>query len=417
MIDLADFPFTTSNVTGIDTALAGVAAPFTILEVGGADVAIIGVENIDTESLVFPGRIAGLTIEDAATSANAARVAAEEAGADVFIAVAHIGANAASPPAAATGPLMDFAEALDGFHAVIGAHSHVNVDATTSDGTVVVQTAQNGGNYAKISLFLVPYSGYLIDSSGSLVTTATAGVTPDPDVVAYLEPIQTAVRAELDVVIGQATDLYPQSNTIVRTAEAAIGDLVTDVLRDYCGDAQIGLWNGGGIRAPIPSSYAPADLTLHRTTAGYVNTPPYDIVVGDIYAVLPYGNLAVCRTITGQQLWAALNNGVSQIRTGGGRFAQVSGIRYTFNVPSDGTSVPFISAVTLADGTPIPNDADHTYTFATNDYLSLGGDGYTVLNDGTMAPGDIMADVMIDAIETAGTITPYTDGRITRTDL
>ncbi len=55
-----------------------------------------------------------------------------------------------------------------------------------------------------------------------------------------------------------------------------------------------------------------------------------------------------------------------------------------------------------------------TYTLATNDFMNQGGDGYRVLNDGTGISRENLAEVTAEYIRTLGTITPTTDGRITR---
>jgi 5'-nucleotidase len=46
-------------------------------------------------------------------------------------------------------------------------------------------------------------------------------------------------------------------------------------------------------------------------------------VVGDAYAVLPFGNSAVTRTVTGQQLWAMMEHSVEALPAANGWFGQV----------------------------------------------------------------------------------------------
>lgn len=56
---------------------------------------------------------------------------------------------------------------------------------------------------------------------------------------------------------------------------------------------QLGFTNGGGIRAPLPSSYLPVDTTLRRNTPGYAPGPPFDLVAGDVFETLPFGNSVI----------------------------------------------------------------------------------------------------------------------------
>jgi len=209
--------------------------------------------------------------------------------------------------------------------------------------------------------------------------------------------------------------LFPRGGNIERREEVAIGNLIADAIRLRYG-TQLALTNGGGIRAPLPSSYLPADTTLRRTTPGYAPGPPFDLVVGDVFTVLPFGNSVVTRNVTGAQLWAALENGVSQINPAtclgtDGRFPQISGFKLTFKC-SNPVGARVLS-VAFMDGTPILADGT-TYTFATNDFVNAGGDSYTMLADGQGVTREVMADVVLEYIEGLGTITPTIEGRITK---
>jgi 5'-nucleotidase len=150
-------------------------------------------------------------------------------------------------------------------------------------------------------------------------------------------------------------------------------------------------------------------MALRRLTPGYAPGPPYDLVVGDIFTILPFGNAVLTRTVTGTQLWAILEWGVAAFPPGGGRFPQTSGFRFTFD-----SSKPVgsrIVSVTLNDGTVIHPDAT-TYTFATNDFTNAGGDGYTMLADGQGITREVMANVVQEYVTALGTVSPLTDGRI-----
>jgi 5'-nucleotidase len=139
-------------------------------------------------------------------------------------------------------------------------------------------------------------------------------------------------------------------------------------------------------------------------------------VIGDIFAVLPFGNTVVTRTVTGAQLWAALENGVSQISVvtcdgADGRFPQISGFKFTFKCSNPAGAR--VLSVSLSDNTPIPADGT-TYTFATNNFVNSGGDFYSVLNDGQGVTRDNMFDVTVAYVQGLGTITPTLEARITK---
>jgi 5'-nucleotidase len=233
-----------------------------------------------------------------------------------------------------------------------------------------------------------------------------------------LTPYRTALSAILDEQIGVATALFPRGNAFERSGESALGDLLADAMRLRYG-TQLALTNGGGIRRSLPAdNYLPADLTLRRIAAPYVIGPPFDLVKGDVQTILPFGNLAVTRSVTGAQLWAALENGVSQINLANnpigadGRFPQISGFRFKYDATKPAGSR--VWEVTLTDGTPVPNDASTSYTFATNDFVNSGGDFYAMFADGQGVSREILADVLRAHIADAGTVSPLLDGRITQ---
>jgi 5'-nucleotidase len=99
--------------------------------------------------------------------------------------------------------------------------------------------------------------------------------------------------------------------------------------------------------------------------------------------------------ITGKNLWAALENGVSQYPTAG-RWPQVAGLKFTVDVSKPAFSR--IVSVTKADGTPIAAD-DTKYSVATVDYMVYGGDGYTQFDPSKQVLGGLLVDVFVDALK------------------
>lgn len=210
-------------------------------------------------------------------------------------------------------------------------------------------------------------------------------------------------------VVGTVTALFPMTTMQVRTSETAIGNLVADALRLRTG-VQIALQNGAGIQSGLPSVFLPANTALRRPGAGYAAGPPYDITAGDVAQVLFFRNLAVTRTVTGSQLWAMLEHGVSSYPAASAGFPQISGFSFTFSQSAPVGSR--VLSVTLDGGAPILEDGA-TYTFATNEFVNGGGDGYSMLNDGTGTPRQPVERVVADYFRSAGPLSPSLSGRIT----
>lgn len=410
MIDLAQFQYVSANLKNLEENLTGVL-PFKIFEVGGVKVAVIGITNPEAPTLVFPGSFGTIEVTDPVPAANKARAAARRAGAKVFVAITHLGVTGFDPDTGAPfGPLIDFASNVGGFDIIFGDHTDVQFSGIINN-ALVVENRSKGATYARTRLTVDPFNGRVIDRSVDFVIPLSDAVTPDSAIVTLLNPFRTELGVIFDRVIGIATDVFPRGGNIERLGEVAIGNLVADSMRLRYG-TQLAVTNGGGLRAPLPSSFLPADTSLRRTTPGYAPGPPFDLVAGDVFTVLPFGNSVVTRTVTGAQLFAALEHSVAVIPSASGRFLQISGFRFTYDSSQPPGSR--IVSVELDDSTPILADTT-VYTLALPDFVNAGGDGYTMFADGQGTSRELMAEVLRNHIEvtSGGVVTPVVEGRIT----
>lgn len=415
MVDLASFPFVSANLKNVNDAVvckqpaeSQCVPPYVLTKIGSVKVAIIGVTNPDAAELLPPGKLGAIKVTAPAYAANNARKAAKKAGAKLFIALAHMGATGVDPQGKPTGPLLELAHKLSGFDVVLGDHTNVQVDEVVN-GALVVENKSQGATYARIKLTVDLKNGKTKNPSVEFVVPDATKVTPDATVESILGPYRTELAKAFDGTIGLADGILFRGNNVERLGEVAIGNLVADSLRVRYG-TQLGFTNGGGIRASIPSSYAPVNKSLRRPADGYAAGPPFDVVVGDAYAVLPFGNAAVTRSLTGAQLWAMMEHSVSALPQPQGFFGQISGFKVTFD--SSKPAGERVVSIVLDDGTPVVNDGSQKLSMATSDFIDAGGDGYTMLvpSDGTSR--DKMADVLRDHLKNVGTASTAIDGRL-----
>jgi 2',3'-cyclic-nucleotide 2'-phosphodiesterase (5'-nucleotidase family) len=218
-------------------------------------------------------------------------------------------------------------------------------------------------------------------------------VEPDPETEALVDKYKKQLDESLNIEIGTTMGPLDSRRNVVRTEEAAIGNLIADAMRGANG-ADIAITNGGGIRAD------------RQYDAGTVLTRK------DVLTELPFGNVTVVTEITGQQVLEALENGFSQVENGAGRFPQISGMKVVVNL-SQRTGRRVVS-VMVGDK---PLDLDAKYKVATNDFMLNGGDGYTALAGGKVLigprSGDLMANDVADYIAAAGKVDAKVEGRIT----
>ncbi len=413
MARLARFPYLSANLANVAANATcpgkpgnACVVPYRIFHVAGAKVAVIGITNPDAPSLVKPGNLGTIRVTEPVAAAQAARAQAAREGAKVFVLIVHMGASGVTMSGDPVGPLLDLAGQLTGFDVILGDHTNITVNREVN-GALVVENKSFGLTYARVKLSVDRATGVLAKSA-EIVTPNADMVPPDPAVVDLLAPFRTQLAAVYDGKIAVATGLYERGNNIERLNEVPIGNLLADALRTRYG-TQIAYTNGGGIRAAIPSSYAPKDLTLRRPAAGYAAGPPFDIVVGDAYAVLPFGNVCVTRTITGLQLWRMLEHSVEALPNANGWFGQISGFRFVYD-----SSKPVgmrVVSVALDDGTAIAADQNVKLTMVTSDFLDTGGDGYTMLVGSDGVSRDKMADVLLDHMKAKATLEPKIDGR------
>lgn len=220
----------------------------------------------------------------------------------------------------------------------------------------------------------------------------SAFVTPDPETQAIVARYEGELSKELDVAIGTATMPLDSRSSSVRGQETAIGNLIADASRVSTG-ADVAIINGGGIRG---NKQYPAGHTLTRR---------------DILTELPFGNATVLVEITGKDIKDALENGVSQFDNRAGRFPQVSGMVVTFDTKA--APGARILSIEIAGK---PYDAAAIYKVASNDFMFVGGDGYSALGRGKTligkTDGSLMANVVMAHVRKLGTVDSKIEGRL-----
>jgi 5'-nucleotidase len=421
MIRFSDFQWVTSNyntLRGLDAGNGKRAKSFVILDRGGVKVGVVGVNTKDTPDQIMPGNLdftyAGtnysIEISDDTSRINAAANAARAAGADMVVALIHEGWNS-NTGGKAVGPLIDYAKTLD-VDLVYGAHSHQTY-SSVHNGTLTAMVRNAGVEYNRTQVCVNTETNTVLGASNEVITTANAPVKSGGDaaVTAMVAGYKATLNAKMDVKVGKVATITPIGGTppVQRSGEHAFGNWSADIVRaKYKTD--FALMNGGGIRSTFPAStYTPADKTLVRSGA----TGPYDIVLGDIYTIQPFGNVFSVIEVTGTQLWAALENGVSRYPSDG-RWPHVSGMKLTVDVTKPVGSR--IVSITDLEGAAIAKDSK-TYTLALTDFVAKGGDGYNMFDVSKLQVRDLDAEVIAEALRAdaaAGKITEMKlDGRIT----
>ena len=375
-----------SNVTEPDGEVIDGAATTHMIEVAGYKLGFFGVTTPDAAHISS----AGPTVAFASYEATARKLVPElrAQGADLVVALAH--QDLADDMAMISGGL--------GVDVVLAGHDHVL--AAYYDGRGAVLQSSSQANYVG----LLELTMNRVERRGKqrfvwrpdIRFVSTDDVAPDPTMAAAVGEYEARLSTELDVEIGTTQGLLDSRRAMVRTGETAIGNLITDAMRQAVG-ADIAITNGGGIRG---------DRTYDAGTR---------LTRRDIQTELPFGNKTVLLELSGAKVRAALEHGLSAVEKVSGRFPQLSGVELKWN-PKAPAGARLVE-VRVA-GAPLDDAA--SYRVATNDFMARGGDGYAVFKGAKQLidpdSARLLASQVIDHIVAQAGIKATVEGRITKAE-
>jgi len=302
-----------------------------------------------------------------------------------------------------------------GADAVLGGHTHYQTIGAAPNGTLIVENVNAGTRFTRVRLVVDTNARTVIYKTADWHKPWNLGVTADPAIQAEIDALNAQLAPILSTVIGESSRFVPRADACGqssgRTCESLIGDLATDSMRlTYSTDFAI--TNAGGLRADltcpttdIAGDYCPA----------YV-PPPYPISRGQVLGVLPFGNVVATFSTSGAELKAFLENGVSKMPAVDGRFPQVSGLCFTYDISKPAGSRVLSAVEQAADGTCTGPAIDLastslSYSMAINDFMAYGGDGYPNVAS-KMTTQNIMDQVLADYITLNTPVSPAIQGRI-----
>lgn len=413
LIPLAAFPYLSANIVDAYGLTPPEWRPSQLFGYSGGTYAVVGFSNDDLPTLVNPGALDPFHMLDsvAAVSAEAGRLRAKSYR--PIIALGHLGATGGTLTNP-TGPLADFADDLVNVDAVIGDHTDVQVISTRPNGVLVTENRSRGIRFTRLRIVMDTSTKAVVYKTADYHRPWTIGVTGDAAIAARIDELNSELAALLGVVIGESDVAVPRAdacgNGAGRTCESLVGNVVTDAMRTtYATDFAIS--NSGAFRADLtcPTTDEPFDFCPDY------DEPPYLITRGQVLAVVPFGNLVVTVDIDGAELAAMLENSVSMTPSVQGRFPQVSGLCFTYDVSAPAGS-RIVGAVRQAangscTGAPVDLTPASTYLIAENDFMASGGDGYPDFS-GRAATRDYMDQVAADYVTMNSPITPAIQGRI-----
>ena len=393
------FPIISSNLDLTKSAeLSGKIGDHVVLEVGGQKVGIISALATDTVDTSSPGP--DVVFADEIEALTAAVTKLEAQGVQHIIALTHVGYNLDQRIAAQ----------VPGIDAVVGGHSHTYLSATDDKATGLYPTMVANPTGAEVPVVTAyaygKYMGHLdlafddagkVVSAGGDVRVIDASITPNAEIAARVAEMGGPIADLKAKVVAEASGDIDGDRTTCRQVECQMGNLVSDAMLDRVRDqgVTIAIQNGGGLRASIQGGL---------------------VTMGDVLTVLPFQNTLATFQVTGATVVAALENGVSEVADGAGRFAQVAGLKYTFD-PALPAGARVSDVMVEEHGVWSAIDPAKIYGVVSNNYVRSGGDGFRMFATDSINAYDFgpdLADVLAEYMIKNAPYQPYLDGRITR---
>ena len=293
---------------------------------------------------------------------------------------------------------------------VVGGHSHSLLSNTDDkaegpyptmidnpDGYKVPVT--QAASYSKyLGEFTVTFddNGVVKEAKGDPIFLDKS-IEPDAAVLARIKELGAPIEELKTKEVSETTAPIDGSREICRASECEMGNLVSDAILDRVKDQGVTIvfQNGGGIRASIDQGV---------------------VTMGEVLTVLPFQNTLATFQLTGKDIVASLEHGVSMIEEGKGAFPQVAGLKYSFDKSVAPNAGRIKSVEVMEGGAWAPIDEAKLYMVATNNFMRRGGDGYKLFADNAQNAYDYgpgLEQVVADYLAANRPYTPKLDGRIT----
>jgi 5'-nucleotidase len=372
---------------------------YEIREFEGIPVAFIGLTLKGTANIVSPPGIAGLEFKDEADTVNALVPELKARGVEAIVVLIHEGGYPTgdyNECPGISGAIVDIVKKFDrAVDVVISGHTH-QAYVCQIDRRLVTSGDKYGTLVTTIDLKLDRASRDIVSAKADNVIVRIGAYARDPEQTALLEAYDKLAAPLGNRPAGSVSETL--SNIPDHAGESALGDIIADAQLAATqatakGGAVIAMTNPGGIR-----------INVTRKDEGAVS-------YADLFASQPFRNQLVTLSLTGAQIKNVLEQQWRDPKLP--RILQVSnGFGYSWDDARPNGDRVLADSLSL-NGTRI--DPAASYRVTVNNYLSVGGDGFTVLKDGT-APlvGVYDVDALYGYFRANSPIGPAPAKRITR---
>ena len=394
----AKFHYLAASTIATDTGKT-IFPPYEIREFEGIPVAFIGLTLKGTPGIISPVSAAGLEFKDEAETVNALVPELKARGVEAIVVLIHEGGYPTgdyNECPAISGAIVDIVKKFDrAVDVVISGHTH-QAYVCEIDGRLVTSGDKYGTIVTAIDLKLDPATRDIVSAKADNVIVRTNSYASDPQQTALLEAYDKVAAPIANRRAGSVTDTLSRAPN--DAGESALGDIIADAQLAATrtaanGGAVIAVTNPGGVRT---------DITKKEDGA---------VTYADVFASQPFRNQLVTLTLTGSQIKTMLEQ--QWLDPKRPRILQVSkGFNYTWDGAKP-TGERVIADRMLLNGQRI--DPAASYRVTVNNYLAVGGDGFTALKQGTTPQfGVYDVDALYAYFQAKSPIAPQPSDRIAR---
>ena len=346
-----DFQILSANVFWADSGEL-IFNAYATIEIDGVTLGFFGLTTPDTPIVTHPRNVANVYFGDTVPAAEAAIEALQAAGADVIIAITHLGDEGSNYTS------VGLANAVEGIHLIVDGHSHnLFPEGLLVNDTLIVMAHEHLTHVGRVEIVVSEDGEVALTATVIDHETARENFEPVAAVTALIEEMQAEVEDIGREVVGFTPIYLDGSRPGIRIQEMPLGNLVAGAMA-YVSDAQLAIMNSGGIRESIEAG---------------------DITVGSILATLAFPNTIIAVEITPAVLWAAMENSVYLWPVDAGRFPQIYGFAFEFDGYAEAGNR--VRSITVNGQELDQNDNTTILILAINDFMAAGGDGFSMFVD------------------------------------
>ncbi|MFO3664990.1 bifunctional UDP-sugar hydrolase/5'-nucleotidase [Anaerococcus sp. ENR0831] len=377
----ANFPIFAANVTNQDGN--NIIDSNSIIDVDGVKVGIFGLATEETKTKSSPANTEGLTFANSIETAQNEVNNLRNQGAQIIICLSHLGEDKESKETSTM-----IAENVEGIDLIIDGHSHTELQNGRYVGNTLIAQAKAHGYFIGDVTLLLDKDNKIVSKSASLKPYARMKhLYANKETLAQIEAVSNEYKKVLDQNVGQTSVDLEGARNMVRTRETNLGNYITDAMIKAT-SADVAITNGGGIRDSI--------------SAG-------NITKGDVLTVFPFTNFAVTLEVPGSVIKEALEHGLTDAPNSAGKFPQIGGMMVKYD--STRQAGDRVTEITIAGEAIDPNK---NYNLVTNDFMSIGGDGYEMFKAyQRTGEYELISEIFENAIRSDGEINPQIDNRMT----